>query len=133
MYAVMLLLGLSMIVSCGGGDVSSLYGTYTATEDDGDIINITLRPDSDNEWRKYGDDCSSNLVYKDYKGNYQPSDRQSITWTWDFKKGIVEVYYLNPDPRTIIDFKNKKIYNSLHCYGDWIDGKNGIPYTFRKL
>ena len=140
-YAAMLLLGLSMTAtSCGGGmisgggnDVSSLYGTYEGRDNNGNTISITLKPDSDNEWRKFGEDHSSNLVYKDSKGKMQSSSGQSIKWTWDFSKGIVEVYYLNPDPRTIIDFKNKKIYNNpLHCYGNWLDGKNGIPYTFHK-
>ena len=57
MYAVMLLLGLSMMVSCGrSGNVSSLYGTYTGADNYGNTISITLKPDSDNEWRKYGED-----------------------------------------------------------------------------
>ncbi len=134
LYAVVLLLGLSMMASCGGNgsDVSSLYGTYEGKDSHGSMISITLKPDSDNEWRKFGEDHSSNLVYKDSKGRMQSSSGQSIKWTWDFTKGIVEVYYLNPDPRTIIDFKNKKICNSLHCNGDWLDGKNGIPYAFHK-
>lgn len=134
LYAVMLLICLNMMVSCGGGgsDVSSLYGTYEGRDAHGNTVSITLKPDSDNEWRKFGEDHSSNLGHVDSKGRFKSSDWQSIKWTWDFTKGIVEVYYLNPDPRTIIDFKNKKIYNSLHCYGDWLDGKNGIPYTFHK-
>ena len=128
-YAVMLLLGLSMMVSCGGGsDVSSLYGTYTGTDDYGNTISITLRPESDNEWRKFGDDCSSNLVYKDYKGRIQSTDCQSIKWTWDFDAGYVQTYYLGNE-RTIIDFKHKKFYKK---YGEFIDSRNGIPYTFHK-
>ncbi len=129
MYAAMLLLGLSMVISCGsGGNVSSLYGTYTGTDDQGNTISITLRPDSDNEWRKYGDDCSSNLGRVDSKGRFQSSDRQSIEWTWDFDKGYVQTYYLGNE-RTIIAFKHKKFY---HRYGEFIDGRNGIPYTFKK-
>ena len=134
--AIMLLLGLSMMVSsCGGGmfsgggnDVSSLYGTYEGKDDDGTTISITLRPESDNEWRKYGDDCSSNLGHVDSKGRFQSSEHQSITWTWDFDAGYVQTYYLDNE-RTIIDFKHKKFYRK---YGEFIDGRNGIPYTFRK-
>lgn len=129
-YAAMLLLGLSMMASCGGnsGDVSSLYGTYEGKDDHGDKISITLKPDSDNEWRKFGEDRSSNLCYRDSKGRTQFTDKQSISWTWDFDKGYVQTYYLGNE-RTIIDFKHKKFY---HRYGEFIDGRNGIPYTFHK-
>ena len=129
LYAVMLLLGLSMMISCGGGDVSSLYGTYTGTDDYGNTISITLKPESsDNGWSKSGSDCSSNLVYKDYKGRIQSTDCQSITWSWNFDAGYVQTYYLD-NKRTIIDFKHKKFYRR---YGEFIDGRDGIPYTFRK-
>ncbi len=126
-----------IIRSCGGdestsgqgrGKVSSLYGTYVGTDDYGNTISITLKPDSDNEWRKYGEDNSSNLVYKDYKGRTRSTEGQSIKWTWDFDQGYVQTYYLGNE-RTIIDFKHKKFYNK---YGEFIDGRNGIPYTFRK-
>ena len=128
-YAVMLLLGLSMMASCGGGsDVSSLYGTYEGRDAHGNTVSITLKPDSDNEWRKYGEDHSSNLGHMDSKGKFKSSDWQSITWTWDFDAGYVQTYYLGNE-RTIIDFKHKKFYNK---YGEFIDGRNGIPYTFRK-
>lgn len=128
-YAVMLLLGLSMMASCGGGsDVSSLYGTYEGRDAHGNTVSITLKPDSDNEWRKYGEDHSSNLGHVDSKGKFKSSDWQSITWTWDFDAGYVQTYYLGNE-RTIIDFKHKKFYNK---YGEFIDGRNGIPYTFRK-
>lgn len=128
-YAVMLLLGLSMMASCGGGsDVSSLYGTYEGRDAHGNAVSITLKPDSDNEWRKYGEDHSSNLGHVDSKGKFKSSDWQSITWTWDFDAGYVQTYYLGNE-RTIIDFKHKKFYNK---YGEFIDGRNGIPYTFRK-
>ena len=130
MYAVMLLLGLSMIgVSCSGGsDVSSLYGTYEGKDAHGNTISITLKADSDNEWRKFGEDHSSNLVYKDSKGRTQFTDFQSIKWSWDFDAGYVQTYYLGNE-RTIIDFKHKKIYKE---YGEFIDSRNGIPYTFHK-
>ena len=129
MYAAMLLLGLSMVISCGsGGNVSSLYGTYEGKDNHGNPISITLKPDSDNEWRKFGEDHSSNLVYKDSKGRTQFTDFQSINWTWDFDKGYVQTYYLGNE-RTIIDFKHKKFYRR---YGEFIDGRNGIPYTFKK-
>lgn len=129
LFAVMLLLGLSMMVSCGrSGNVSSLYGTYTGTDNYGSTISITLKPDSDNEWRKYGEDHSSNLGHVDSKGRFKSSDWQSITWTWDFDAGYVQTYYLGNE-RTIIDFKHKKFYNK---YGEFIDKRNGIPYTFRK-
>ena len=123
--------------SCGGdnsstgkgtGKVSSLYGTYVGTDDYGNTISITLKPDSDNEWRKYGEDHSSNLGHVDSKGRFKSSDWQSITWTWDFDAGYVQTYYLGNE-RTIIDFKHKKFYEK---YGEFIDGRNGIPYTFRK-
>ena len=123
--------------SCGGdnsstgkgtGKVSSLYGTYVGTDDYGNTISITLKPDSDNEWRKFGEDNSSNLVYKDSKGRTRSTDGQSIKWTWDFDQGYVQTYYLGNE-RTIIDFKHKKFYKK---YGEFIDGRNGIPYTFRK-
>ena len=128
-YAVMLLLGLSMMASCGGGsDVSSLYGTYEGRDAHGNTVSITLKPDSDNEWRKFGEDHSSNLGHMDSKGKFKSSDWQSITWTWDFDAGYVQTYYLGNE-RTIIDFKHKKFYNK---YGEFIDGRNGIPYTFRK-
>ncbi len=126
-----------IIRSCGGdestsgqgrGKVSSLYGTYVGTDDYGNTISITLKPDSDNEWRKFGEDNSSNLVYKDYKGRTRSTEGQSIKWTWDFDQGYVQTYYLGNE-RTIIDFKHKKFYNK---YGEFIDGRNGIPYTFRK-
>ena len=126
LFAVMLLLGLSMMVSCGrSGNVSSLYGTYTGTDNYGSTISITLKPDSDNEWRKFGEDNSSNLVYKDYKGRTRSTDGQSIKWTWDFDAGYVQTYYLGNE-RTIIDFKHKKFYKN---YGEFIDGRNGIPYN----
>lgn len=126
LFAVMLLLGLSMMVSCGrSGNVSSLYGTYTGTDNYGNTISITLKPDSDNEWRKFGEDNSSNLVYKDYKGRTRSTDGQSIKWTWDFDAGYVQTYYLGNE-RTIIDFKHKKFYKN---YGEFIDGRNGIPYN----
>ncbi len=112
----------------GRGKVSSLYGTYVGTDDYGNTISITLKPDSDNEWRKFGEDNSSNLVYKDYKGRTRSTEGQSIKWTWDFDQGYVQTYYLGNE-RTIIDFKHKKFYNK---YGEFIDGRNGIPYTFRK-
>lgn len=112
----------------GGGNVSSLYGTYEGKDDYGNTISITLLPKSDNEWRKYGEDHSSNLVYTDYKGRTQHTNFQSIEWTWDFDKGYVQTYYLGNE-RTIIDFKHKKFY---HRYGEFIDGRNGIPYTFKK-
>lgn len=128
-YAVMLLLGLSMMASCGGGsDVSSLYGTYEGRDAHGNTVSITLKPDSDNEWRKYGEDHSSNLGHVDSKGKFKSSDWQSITWTWDFDAGYVQTYYLGNE-RTIIDFKHKRFYKK---YGEFIDGRNGIPYTFRK-
>lgn len=56
----------------GGGKVSSLYGTYVGTDNYGNTISITLKPDSDNEWRKFGEDNSSNLVYKDSKEELDP-------------------------------------------------------------
>ena len=112
----------------GTGKVSSLYGTYVGTDDYGNTISITLKPDSDNEWRKFGEDNSSNLVYKDSKGRTRSTDGQSIKWTWDFDQGYVQTYYLGNE-RTIIDFKHKKFYKK---YGEFIDGRNGIPYTFRK-
>jgi len=112
----------------GGGKVSSLYGTYVGTDNYGNTISIILKPDSDNEWRKYGEDHSSNLGHVDSKGKFKSSDWQSITWTWDFDAGYVQTYYLGNE-RTIIDFKHKKFYNK---YGEFIDGRNGIPYTFRK-
>lgn len=119
----------TILSSCGGGgNVSSLYGTYEGREDNGNTISITLLPDSDNEWRKFGEDHSSNLVYKDSKGRTQFTDFQSIKWTWDFDQGYVQTYYLGNE-RTIIDFKHKKFY---HRYGEFIDGRNGIPYTFKK-
>lgn len=122
----MLLLGLSMMASCGGGsDVSSLYGTYEGRDAHGNTVSITLKPDSDNEWRKYGEDHSSNLGHVDSKGRFKSSDWQSITWTWDFDAGYVQTYYLGNE-RTIIDFKYKKFYKK---YGEFLDGRNGIPYN----
>lgn len=121
----------TVLSSCGGnggGDVSSLYGTYEGRDSYGNTICITLSSDSDNEWRKLGEDRSSNLVYTDSKGRTKSDSRQSITWTWDFDKGYVQTYYLG-NKRTIIDFKHKKFYNK---YGEFIDGKNGTPYTFHK-
>ena len=109
----------------GGGKVSSLYGTYVGTDDYGNTISITLKPDSDNEWRKFGEDNSSTLVYKDSKGRIRSSDGQSIQWTWDFDAGYVQTYYLGNE-RTIIDFKHKKFYKS---YGEFLDNRNGIPYN----
>lgn len=125
----MAIVAIVTILSCcgGGSNVSSLYGTYTGTDDYGNTICITLRPESDNEWRKYGDDRSSNLVFTDSEGRTRHTD-QSIKWTWDFDQGYVQTYYLGNE-RTIIDFKHKRFYKK---YGEFIDGRNGIPYTFSK-
>ena len=90
LYAVMLLLGLSMMASCGGGsDVSSLYGTYEGRDAHGNTVSITLKPDSDNEWRKFGEDHSSNLGHVDSKGRFKSSDWQSIKWTSKIRKSII--------------------------------------------
>jgi len=119
--------------SCGGfgggnNDVTSLYGTYTGNDSYGNTICITLKDESENEWKKYGEDHSSNLCWTDSKGKIHHGDWQSITWDWDFSKGYVQTYY-NGNKRTIIDFKNKKFYDS---YGDYIDGRDGVPYSFKK-
>lgn len=104
--------------------VDSLYGTYVGTDYHGNTISITLSPESENEWRKYGTDNSSTLVYKDSYGRLQSTPQQSITWTWDLDEGYVKTFYLG-NLRTIIDTKDKKFY---HSWGNYIDKRNGTPY-----
>lgn len=116
---------------CGTGSssVESLYGTYTGTDNNGRKVKIVLKPESDNEWRKYGEDWSDNLVYKDSYGKYQHTDWQTIKWTWDLQEGWVKTYYIGRTgggERTIIDIKGGKMYNS---WGEYLDKRNGFKYT----
>lgn len=123
------IVGIFIIVRwCGGASVSSvdsLYGTYKGTDNNGHKVEIVLKSESDNEWRKYGEDRSDNLVYKDSKGKIHGTEWQSITWTWDLSNGWVKTYH-NGNERTIIDVKGKKMYYS---WGEYLDKRNGFPYT----
>lgn len=123
-------LGIVLLVRwCSGSgtsSVESLYGTYTGTDRFGNKVEIRLKSESKNEWTKYGEDWSDNLVYKDSKGKTQSTDWQLITWTWDLKDGYIQTFYNNPSPRRVIDVKGKKIYQS---WGEYLDKRNGFSYT----
>ena len=126
------LLALLMLVRwCGSGasSVESLYGTYTGTDSFGHKVKIVLKPESANEWKKYGEDWSDNLVYKDSRGKIQDMEMQTITWTWDLDRGYVKTYYRGntiDGERTIIDIRGKKMY---HSWGEYLDKRNGFSYT----
>ena len=116
--------------SCGCSDEStitleSLYGTYEGTDQYGDKVKIVLKPESDNEWRKYGEDWSDNLVYTDYKGRLKSTSWQTIKWTWDLNDGYVVTYY-NSSERTVIDIKGGMMYDS---WGEYLDKRNGFSYV----
>ena len=118
---------------CGNASTSSLeslYGTYQGTDNNGRKVKIILKSESDNEWRKYGEDWSDNLVYKDSYGKIKDMDWQTIKWTWDLEEGYVKTYYIGRgstgDPRIIIDVKGGKMYNS---WGEYLDKQNGFKFT----
>ncbi len=116
---------------CGGprrSSVESLYGTYQGTDNNGHKVKIILKSESDNEWRKFGEDRSDNLVFKDSKGKVKPTESQLITWTWDLDEGYVKTYYeglSGRGERTIIDVKGGKMY---HSWGEYLDKRNGFSY-----
>lgn len=105
--------------------VLSLYGTYRGTDNNGHKVEIRLKSESDNECRKFGEDHSDNLVYKDSYGKIKSTDWQLITWTWDLDAGYVKTYY-DGSERTIIDVKGGKMY---HHWGEYLDKRNGFKYT----
>ena len=108
--------------------VESLYGTYTGVDRFGNNIKIVLMNESYNDYKKWGRDYSDNLVWKDSQGRLQSCEFQTIKWDWSLAKGYSKVSY-DMYERYVIDFKREKIYCS---YGEYLDDRNGIPYTYSK-
>lgn len=128
---IIAILGTLLLIHwCGGNDyssVESLYGTYQGVDNNGRRVKIVLKSESDNEWRKYGEDRSDDLVYKDSNGTVKDMECQTITWTWNLPEGYVQTYY-HGNERTIIDVKGGKMY---YYWGEYLDKRNGFSFTKR--
>lgn len=92
-----------------------------------DSYYLTLNAESHNEFAKCGE----------YHTLYRGNDLiDKIYWGWDKRKGVVMVsaldFRVNRSSKTCeiyIDVVGKKIYSS---YGEFLDKRNGISYTFKK-
>ena len=129
--------------SNGVKSVEALYGMYTAYDADGDKVEYTLKSESESAYTKFGSETSDNMNFKTsedkldfYTGKIKrvekwiPIDSRTIRWRWDLEEGCVQIAVDMFDKYNhFIDLKGKKIYAS---YGEYLDKRNGLPYTFKK-